>query len=125
MMYYYLPEPPYFLIVIGLFVALTSGAAFEATLRQRVQEWSKNRSTRYLAEIQGIPLALPFLGMAVGICLFLDGGLEAFFLPAWLSYGLSISLTLFIGSLVWSQLRALLVQLERGGSKAIDLDALE
>jgi len=124
-MYYYLPQPPYFLIVIGLFVALTSGAAFEATLKQKVQEWSKNRSTRHLAQMQGIQLSLPFMGMAVGICLFLDGGLEAFFLPPWLSYGLSISLTLFIGLLVWYQLSKLLVQLEQGGSKAIDLDAVE
>ncbi|NEP14311.1 MAG: hypothetical protein F6K14_29775 [Symploca sp. SIO2C1] len=124
-MYYYLPEPPYFLIVIGLFVGITCGAAFEATLKQKVKEWSKNRSTRHLAQMQGFQLALPFLGMAVGICLFLDGGLEAFFLPSWLSYSLSISLTLLIGSLVWSQLSKLLVQLERGGSKALDLDALE
>ena len=122
---YYLPEPPYFLIVIGLFISMTSGAAFEATLKQRVQEWSKNRSTRHLAQMQGVQLILPFLGMAVGICLFLDAGLEVFAFPAWLSYGISISLTLFIGSLVWSQLRKLLVQLERGGSKALDLDAFE
>jgi len=122
---YNLPEPPYFLIVIGLFVSLTSGAAFEAILKQKVQEWSKNRSKGQLVEMQRVQLALPFLGMAVGICLFLDGGLEAFFLPTWLSYSLSISLTLLIGLLIWYQLSKLLGQLEQGGSKALDLDALE
>ncbi|NEP57219.1 MAG: hypothetical protein F6K31_09370 [Symploca sp. SIO2G7] len=122
---YNFPEPPYFLIIIGLFVSLVSGVVFEATLKRKVQEWSKNRSNGQLLKMQRVKLALPFLGMAVGICLFLGGGLEAFLLPSWLSFSLSISLTLLIGLLIWFQLSKLLVQLEQGGSKALDLDALE
>jgi hypothetical protein len=38
---YNFPEPPYFLLIAGLFAGITSGAAFEATLKQKVQEWSK------------------------------------------------------------------------------------
>ncbi len=123
-MYQY-PDPPYFLLVIGLFTGMTSGAAFEATLKQRVKEWSKNRSTRTLAQMKGVELLLPFLGIAAGICLFLAAGLEIFGFPSWLSYFVSLPLTLFIGSLVWSQLGKLLAQLERGGSRALDLDAFE
>lgn len=123
-MYNY-PEPPYFLLIFGLFVSMTSGAAFEATLKQKVQEWSKNRSTRTLAQMKGFQLLLPFIGIAAGISLFLAAGLEIFGFPTWLSYSVSLPLTLFIGSLVWSQLGKLLAQLERGGSKALDLDAFE
>lgn len=122
---YYFPEPPYFLLVIGLFAGITSGAAFEATLKQHVQEWSKNRSTRTLTQIPGIQLSLPFLGICAGICIFLSAGLQIFGFPGWLAYSVSISLTLFIGILVWSQLGKLLMQLERGGSKALDLDAAD
>lgn len=122
---YNFPEPPYFLLFVGLFAGITSGAAFEATLKQNVQEWSKNRSTRTLAQMQGIQLLLPFLGIAVGICLFLAAGLEIFGFPSWLSYSLSLPLTILIGVLVWSQLAKLLAQLERGGSKALDLDSFE
>lgn len=122
---YYFPEPPYFLLVFGLFAGITSGAAFEATLRQRVREWSKNRSSRTLAQMKGFELLVPFLGIAAGICVFLSAGLEIFGFPLWLSYSVSLPLTLLIGFMVWSQLGRLLNQLERGGSKALDLDAFE
>jgi hypothetical protein len=122
---YYIPEPPYFLLIFGLFAGITSGAAFEATLKQKVQEWSKNRSTRTLAQMKGFQLLMPFLGIAAGICVFLAAGLEIFGFPNWLSYSISLPLTLFIALLVWSQLGKLLAQLERGGSKALDLDALD
>lgn len=123
-MYNY-PEPPYFLLFLGLFAGITCGLAFEATLRQKVQEWSKHRSTRTLAQMKGLQLLLPFLGIAVGITVFLAAGLEIFGFPTWLCYGISLPLTLVISSLVWLQLSKLLGQLERGGSKALDLDAFE
>jgi hypothetical protein len=122
---YNFPEPPYFLLVFGLFVGITSGSAFEATLKQKVQEWSKNRSSRTLAQMKGFQLVLPFVGIAAGICVFLAAGLAIFGFPTWLSYSVSLPLTLFIGLLVWSQLAKLLAQLERGGSRALDLDAWE
>lgn len=122
---YNLPEPPYVLLVFSLFAGITCGAAFEASLKQKVAEWSKNRSRNTLAQIQGIQLLLPFLGISVGICFFLSSGLEIFGFPAFLSYGISLLLTLFTSFLVWSQLSKVLLQLERGGSKALDLDSFE
>ncbi len=123
-MYNY-PGPPYFLLFLGLFAGLTCGLAFEATLRQKVQEWSKNRSTRTLAQMKGLQLLIPFLGIAVGIAVFLASGLEIFGFPTWICYVISLPLTFIISFLVWSQLSKLLRQLERGGSKALDLDAFE
>ncbi|MGB5963768.1 MAG: hypothetical protein WBG73_24235 [Coleofasciculaceae cyanobacterium] len=123
-MYNY-PSPPYLLLFFGLFAGLTCGLAFEATLRQKVQEWSKKRSTRTLAQMKGLQLLMPFLGITVGIAVFLASGLEIFGFPTWLCYAISLPLTLIISSLVWSQLSKLLGQLERGGSKALDLDAFE
>lgn len=119
---YYFPDPPYFLLIAGLFIGITSGLAFEGTLKQKVYEWSKNRSSRTLAEMQGSQLQLPFLGISGGVCVFLAAGLEIFGFPGWMSYGLSLPLTIFMSYLVWSQLGNVLVQLERGGSKALDLD---
>jgi MFS family permease len=122
---YYLPDPPYALLVFGLLAGLASGAAFEASLKAKVQEWAKHRSSRTLAQMKGFQLLLPFVGMAIGICVFLAAGLTIFGFPGWLSYAISLPLTLFIGGLVWLQLGKLLVQLERGGSKGLDLDAFE
>ncbi|MBD3884344.1 hypothetical protein IFO70_21615 [Phormidium tenue FACHB-886] len=119
-MYY---DPPYFLLAAGLFISITSGLAFEATLKQAVHEWAKNRSTRTLATIRGFSLVLPFLAICVGICLFLASGVQIFGFPATVAYGLSIFMTILTGGLVWWQLGKILVQLERGGSKALDLDS--
>ncbi|MGA7937210.1 MAG: hypothetical protein WCA35_26905 [Kovacikia sp.] len=119
---YTFPEPPYFLLIAGLFISITSGAAFEAVLKQSVQDWAKNRS-RSLATLQGIGLLLPFLGMALGVCVFLSSGVEIFGFPTKLAYAISIPLTLFISGLIWRQLGKNLEQLEQGGSQALDLDS--
>ncbi|PSB03720.1 hypothetical protein C7B64_07290 [Merismopedia glauca CCAP 1448/3] len=109
-------------MTIGLFMGFTSGLAFQGTLKDRVQYWSKNQSKYNLLQLQGAPLTLPFLGMAVGICLFLGAGLIVFGLPAWFSFSISFALTLLTALLVWYQLGKVLQQLEAGGSKALDLD---
>ena len=121
-MYY---DPPYFLLVAGLLAGLACGRAFEVTLRQAVKTWSETRSTRILQQLQGFSLSVPFLGICGGICVFLASGLNIFGLPLQFSYITSIVLTIMTGVLVWSQLRNLLLLLQEGGSRAIDLDALE
>jgi hypothetical protein len=120
---YYYPDPPYVLLVAGLLMALTSGFAFNATLKQAVHAWSKNRSTRILASLKGPQLLIPFLGISFGICFFLSAGMEIFGFPGKLAYMLAVPLTLMTALLVWFQLGRVLVQLERGGSQAIDLDS--
>ena len=119
-MYY---DPPYFLLVAGLFISLTSGLAFEAKLKQSVQEWAVNRSTRTLATIRGFSIGFPFLGICAGICVFLASGVQIFGFPAAIAYGLSGFMTLLTGGLVWWQLGKTLTQIEKGGSKALDLDS--
>ncbi|MFB2875254.1 hypothetical protein [Floridanema aerugineum] len=116
-------DPPYFLLVAGMLAGLTSGLAFEATLKELVQEWARTRSSRIFANLQGVQLQLPFLGICIGVCVFLGSGLEIFGFPTWLSYAISIPLTVFMGWLVWSQLGKLLMQLNKGGSRALDLDS--
>jgi uncharacterized protein (DUF2062 family) len=122
--YYLYYTPPYFLLFAGLLASVASGAAFDATLRQSVQQWAKHRSTRTLANLKGLQLLTPYLGINAGICVFLGSGLEIFGVPSWLCYLLAVPLTLFIGFLVWSQLGRILIQIEQGGSKAIDLDSI-
>lgn len=116
-------DPPYFLLVAGMLAGLTSGLAFEATLKELVQEWARTRSSRMLANLQGVQTQLPFLGICIGVCVFLGSGLEIFGFPTWLSYSISVPLTIFMGLLVWFQLGKLLVQLDKGGSRALDLDS--
>jgi hypothetical protein len=121
---YVIPDPPYFLLVAGLLAGLASGLAFDATLRQAVRDWSVNRSTRTLANLQGSQLAIPFLGIGLGVCVFLASGMEIFGFPTQITYAIAIPLTIGTSWLVWYQLGKILAQLERGGSRALDLDSI-
>jgi hypothetical protein len=104
-------------------MGITSGLAFEAVLKQSAQEWSKNRSSAIpLANLKGLALRIPFLGICIGVCIFLASGVAIFGFPTFIAYAISLPLTLFIGGLVWAQLGSVLRQLEQGGSQAIDLD---
>jgi uncharacterized protein (DUF2062 family) len=116
-------DPPYFLLIAGLLASITSGLAFESTLKQSVNEWARNRSTQTLANVQGFSLLLPFLGMCAGVCVFLASGVQIFGFPNSFAYALALPLTLLTALLVWSQLGKILIQLEKGGSKALDLDS--
>jgi hypothetical protein len=122
-MYYSLPEPPLFLIFFGLFIGITSGFSFQETLKQQVKTYFKTPTELLPAQLETLEIRLPFLIMLVGICIFLAGGLEVFVINRWLSYGLSLPLTILTGALVWQQLGKLLIQLKQGGSKSIDLDS--
>lgn len=115
---YYLPEPPYFLVFVGLFMGISCGLAFEATLKQKVKTWLNTPDS----SLRDLDLQLPFFGICVGVCVFLASGVEIFLGNPWFSYGLSLPITFFIAALVWRQLDSLLGQLKAGGSKAIDLD---
>ena len=120
----YFPEPPYFLLVIGLLVALTCGTAFSATLKQIVQKWSSARVGNTIAQLRiGGVLLVPFLGICVGVCIFLGSGLEVFGCSTWLAYAIAAPLTLLLGLLIWLQLGSMLSLVERKGFQAIDIDS--
>jgi hypothetical protein len=121
---YYFPDPPYFLLVVGLLSALTSGAAFAGTLKQILQKWSSDRSVGTNARLRTGQLLVPFIGISAGVCMFLSSGLEVFGFPAWLSYAVAVPLTLLIGLLVWFQLGSMFALVERKGfDAALDLDS--
>ncbi len=116
-------DPPYFLLIASLLASIASGVAFDAVLRQSVMEWSKSRSSRTLATLQGTSLKVPYLGIVSAVVVFLASGVEFFGFPTKIAYAISLPLTMFIAWLVWTQLGRLLAQLERGGSQALDLDS--
>lgn len=124
-MYYYPLQPPYFLLILGLFVALTSGFALSGILKLLVQNWqvnsTENSQTNSSFKKQ---LLLPFLGITAGICLFVSSGLEIFGFPDILALGIGLPLSLLTCLLVWFQLGSMLTYAERRGMKSLDLDSL-
>lgn len=125
MSYYFPTDPPYFLFAVSLLAGISCGRAFEMNLRELVGLWANTKTTAVMLELRGLQLQLPYLGMGISICIFLACGLEIFGFPSSLAYSVAVPLTLGSAYFVWRQLGKLLVELERGGSAAMDLDMFE
>ncbi len=119
MSYYYPTDPPYFLFVVSLLAGIACGRAFEVSLRERVDAWSSGKT---VLQISGAPIQVPYGGMAISVGVFLAAGLEIFGFPPSLAYPVAVLLTIGSGLFVWRQLTRMMVELERGGSTALDLD---
>ncbi|MGK7890167.1 MAG: hypothetical protein AB4042_12600 [Leptolyngbyaceae cyanobacterium] len=116
------PSTPYVLLAAGFLASVTSGFAFSETLKESVRNWSNNKESISLPSIQNLRLLIPFAAVCVGVCVFLASGVQIFAFSATVAYAISFPLTLVGGLLLWYQLGRLLIQLEKGGSRALDLD---
>ena len=125
MNYYFSADPPYFLFAVSLIAGLACGRAFEVTLRNLVGLWANNQSSRTILELRSSSIKVPYLGMTLSIAIFMSTGLEIFGLPTLFGYAVAIPLTVAIALLIWRQLGQMLIELERGGSAALDLDSFE
>ncbi len=122
-MYYYPANPPYFLLLIGFLMALTSGIALSGTLKVIVQQWPKNNSEDTKSPSSLKKLLVPFLGITAGVCLFLSSGLEIFGFPSFLALAVGLPVSLLTCVLVWFQLGSMLTFAKREGMQALDLDS--
>lgn len=111
---YNLPQPPYFLIAVGLLISLSCGVVFAKLIKQLVQDWSKNRSTCSIVSIRGLTLKLPYLGIATGALIFLSSSLQLFGFTNLVAYSICLPLTVATGLVVWIQLSKILDKMERG-----------
>lgn len=125
MNYYFPAEPPYFLFAVSLMAGLACGRSFEMTLRNLVNKWSTSKSSRVMLELKSASIKVPYLAMSISIAIFMATGLEIFGLPTLFGYIVAIPFTVAIAFLIWRQLGQMLIELERGGSAALDLDSFE
>ncbi len=121
---YYQPQPPYLLLIAGLLISLTCGIALANLIKQIVKDWSVNKSTANVA-IMRKPLPIPYIGIALGACIFLSSCLEVFSFSKKFAYGFSFPLTAGTALLVWFQLSKILDKMERGGLQKQDLESLQ
>lgn len=122
-MYYYYPQPPVFIPIIGLFIAITFGLTFQTQIEQKMRSWTKNPQIANSFQLEGSGLAVSYTGICLGIWVFLAGGFLTFGFGVIVSYGVALPITLFTAALIWAQLKEVFLQLKEGGSKALDLDS--
>ena len=123
-MYYYPIHPPYFLVAVGLFIALTCGAALSGTLKLIMQKLQSNGAENSGSRVWIRQLFVPFLGIAGGVCLFLASGFEIIGFPPLLAYAVGVPVSLLTSVLVWLQLGSMLAFIERQGMASLDLDSM-
>lgn len=117
------PEPPIVLIVFGLLAGIASGVAFEASLKRTAAAWRQGRRDQTLKEMLGPNAIVPYLGICGGSCIFLAASLESFSASRWQAFLVSVPLVALGGGLIWVQMGKLLLEIQAGGSEAVDLDA--
>lgn len=120
------PTPYFALLGFGLFIGLTSGIAFQETLRQKVQVWAKTRENQQKLPtiLTGVELRLPFLGIMIGVCIFLASGVGIFGFGVKSAFIFSAVMTVLTGIAVWYQLSKILNLIQEGGSEALDLESV-
>ncbi|MEH1950315.1 MAG: hypothetical protein V7K77_25650 [Nostoc sp.] len=122
-MYYFPEQPPYFLLLVGFFIALTSGLALSGTLKVIVQNWPSERAENTQPRSSLKQLLVPFIGITGGTCLFMSSGLEIFGFPSSLALGVGLPISLFTCLLVWLQLGSMMTFIQREGMQSLDLDS--
>ncbi|MEH2124165.1 hypothetical protein [Nostoc sp.] len=122
-MYYFPEQPPYFLLLVGFLIALTSGLALSGTLKVIVQNWPNERAENTQPRSSLKQLVVPFIGITGGTCLFMSSGLEIFGFPSSLALGVGLPISLFTCLLVWLQLGSMMTFIEREGMQSLDLDS--
>lgn len=122
-MYYYSLQPPYVLLLVGFFTALTSGLALSGTLNVIVKKWPNVPQEPIKSSASLKQLFVPFIGITVGVCLFMSSGLEIFGFPASLALGVGLPLSLLTCLFVWFQLGSLLEFASSRGMQSLDLDS--
>ena len=122
---YYLPQPPFFIALAGLFVAVTCGAAFWNMMEQKLRdsyESPKSKTSFKIDRIIDPALTVAYWGTGLGVWIFLGGGLLIFGFGVIPAYGVALLITLFTAGLVWDQINDVFRQLKEGGSQALSLD---
>ncbi|BAZ43620.1 hypothetical protein NIES4102_06210 [Chondrocystis sp. NIES-4102] len=119
---YYTPHPPFLVALLGIFIAITCGSAFENLMSQKLRDAYKNPSKQNAFKIKESATIATYLGISLGVLVFLGGGLLILGFGIIPSYGVALLLTLFTGGFIWDQIGKVLLQLEQGGSKALDLE---
>ncbi|WP_413174615.1 hypothetical protein [Anabaena azotica] len=122
-MYYYPLQPPYILLLVGFLTALTSGLALSGTLQVIVQKWPSVNKEPIKSSSSLKQLLVPFIGITVGVCLFMSSGLEIFGFPSPLALGVGLPLSLLTCLFVWLQLGSLLEFVSSRGMQSLDLDS--
>ena len=119
---YYFPQPPIFLPVIGLAIALIFGVTFQKQLEPITQQWRDNPKGENAYSIDNKILKFSYTGICLGVWLFLGGGFRVLGFGIIGAYGVALPITIGTGAFMWKQFGEMLMEIKENGSQSINLD---
>ncbi len=113
-------QPPYALAGLGLAIALVCGLTFSKLVQLRLDGWKQDRLP--MLPLGGATTMLPWIGLLLGVTLFIGGSLQVFGFAAGAALLVAFLLSLATAGALWAQLVRLMQQVEAGNFKAVDFD---
>jgi hypothetical protein len=121
-MYYYIPQPPIFLPLIGLLIGLVFGATFQKQLQQINQIWLKSPKAQNSYTLTNKNLQFSYTGICLGVWLFLGGGFRVLGFGIIGAYGVALLIAIGTGAFMWKQFDEMLLEIKEKGIQSLDLD---
>jgi len=115
-----IPQPPYFLAGLGLAIGIVCGLTFSTLVQQRLEGWKQDRLA--LLPLAGFTTVPPWIGLVLGVTLFIGGSLQVFGFSAGAALLVAFLLSLATAGALWVQLVRLMQQVQSGNFKAVDFD---
>lgn len=113
-------QPPYFLAGLGLAIGLVCGLTFSKLVQLRLDGWKQDRLP--MLPLSGTTTVLPWIGLVVGVTLFIGGSLQVFGFGAGTALLVAFLLSMATAGALWAQLVRLMQQVQAGNFKAVDFD---
>ena len=113
-------QPPYLVAGLGLAIAMLCGLTFAKLVQQRLDGWKQDRLA--LLPLGTAVVTIPYMGVVLGITLFIGGGLQVFGFSAGAALLVSFVLSVGTAGALWVQLERLMGQVQEGTFSAVDFD---
>ncbi len=113
-------QPPYLVSGLGLAISVLCGLTFAKMVQNRLEGWKQDRLP--LLPLSNGGTTLPYIGIVVGVTLFIGGALQVFGFASGAALLVSFVLSIGTAGALWAQLERLMEQVENGTFSAVDFD---
>lgn len=122
-MYYYVPQPPFLIPIVGIAIGILFGTMFQTIITQQSDKWRQAPQAPEAFQLNDSNLIIAFQGVCLGTWIFLGGGLLLFGFGAIPAFGFALILTIGTGSLFWKQMGEMFWEIKNNGIQVLDLDS--
>ena len=111
-------QPPYLVAGVGLAIGVLCGLTFAKLVQNRLEGWKQDRLA--LLPLGNIAITLPYIGVVIGVTLFIGGSLQVFGFSSGVALLVSFVLSVGTAGALWVQLERLMTQVQDGTFSAVD-----